>query len=201
MNNNQNDFSLNIFTGEEDNGFYENRHHHRYEATPYGALDLLFSTISIRPNETFVDVGCGKGRTLFFVVERFGCKGIGIEMDDHFYRECLLNKESFGESYPEEQEGVSFYHGLADHYPISANDSVFYFFNPFSIEIFRAFTYRLIESVSENPRELTLILYYPSSDYVHFLAMETYFEEVECVKWQTDDPRELFLVYKYQSFE
>ena len=42
-------------------------------------LDDLFAALSLSPDDTVLDVGCGTGCLLNSIAEKFGCKGIGID--------------------------------------------------------------------------------------------------------------------------
>ena len=41
-----------------------------------------FSSIHLSPTDVVYDAGCGDGRILIEVVKRFGCRGIGVEIDE-----------------------------------------------------------------------------------------------------------------------
>ena len=46
------------------------------------------------------------------------------------------------------------------------------FFNPFSVEILQKVLARIYESYYENPREILLMFYYPSEEYISCLMTE-----------------------------
>jgi SAM-dependent methyltransferase len=50
--------------------------------TDYRVLEILFSRVELRPNDVVVDVGCGKGRVLNFLLGLSGGNRIvGLELD------------------------------------------------------------------------------------------------------------------------
>lgn len=54
-------------------------------------------------------------------------------------------------------------------------------------------------SYEQAPRELELLLYYPSEDYILFLDQQTPFEcvqEISLDELYRDDPQERFLIYR-----
>ena len=62
------------------------RHEHlgAYHATnsPYEDLDRVFAGVAVGPRDMIVDVGCGKGRSLNWLIDRFPENPIvGIELD------------------------------------------------------------------------------------------------------------------------
>jgi SAM-dependent methyltransferase len=42
-------------------------------------LDFVFNSIPLTSNDTLLDLGCGSGSILNFLVEKYGCSGIGID--------------------------------------------------------------------------------------------------------------------------
>ena len=55
-------------------------------------------------------------------------------------------------------------------------DNRFYFFNPFSVQVFMNVVNNILLSVEAVEREMDIILYYPSEDYIFFLENQTAFE-------------------------
>lgn len=49
--------------------------------TPAGMIEPLLRIVEPRPDELVVDLGCGDARVLVEAVERFGCRGRGVETD------------------------------------------------------------------------------------------------------------------------
>ena len=53
------------------------------QSTHYIALKRIFSHIQLSPSDTFLDVGCGKGRVLAFLIrEKCPCQLYGIEINE-----------------------------------------------------------------------------------------------------------------------
>ena len=51
-----------------------------YGETPYFTLEKVLDRLSIDKNDVFVDLGCGKGKTVFFVSSKYGIKSAGIDI-------------------------------------------------------------------------------------------------------------------------
>lgn len=51
-----------------------------YGETPLQTIEALLEGIGITKEDTFVDLGCGRGRLCFFVHSRFGCAVKGIDL-------------------------------------------------------------------------------------------------------------------------
>ncbi|QDQ00774.1 class I SAM-dependent methyltransferase [Lysinibacillus fusiformis] len=175
MNDQQFDKYLHINTVGDQYGFPKLAHYHRYEPTPYTGLDQLFQQYELPKNPVFIDIGCGKGRVPIYINDKFHIPTVGIEMDAGFYAEAEQNKDCYRQK-KSSRASISFIHSIAEAYTIKAKDNVFFFFNPFSINIFRTVIHNIWESYERNMREIHIILYYPPYDYLQFLHQGTPFE-------------------------
>ena len=120
---------------------YNNRYnddYYRYEPTSYSGLICAFDELedSITKYDRLVDFGCGKGRVLFYVNQRFQCEVCGIEVDEQLYELALDNRAYFNTRFRDTMERIEILHGKAEEYVIKPEDNIFYFFNPFEINIF-----------------------------------------------------------------
>lgn len=174
-------------------------HYHPYEPTPYSALVELFKHYELLESDYLVDFGCGKGRLNFFIQHQFRANATGIEMNERFFKEAIQNKQTYMKKFKVPKQSIQFYCSLAEQYEIQPDDNKFYFFNPFSVQIFMKVVHNILRSVEENKRAVDLILYYPSDDYLHFLNNQTSFELMQIVnlhKLFNKDQNERFIIYR-----
>lgn len=173
-------------------------HYNRYEPTEYSALDKLFKEYNITAKDSIIDFGCGKGRLNFYINHFFDSNVTGVEMNHYFYEEALHNRTNYLSKHKKNLEDINFYCCLAEDYKIKPNDNKFYFFNPFSVQIFMKVLENILVSVEENKRIVELILYYPSEDYIFFLENYTFFMLIKEVRLENfdNDNRERFLIYR-----
>jgi SAM-dependent methyltransferase len=174
-------------------GFYHSLHYHRYEPTPYWILERLLAEYDIKSDDHVVDFGCGKGRLNFFLHYKKGTYVSGIEMNEQFIHEARENLKNY--SY-KGKERIKFHCCLAEEFEIQPTDNRFYFFNPFTIQIFRKVLNRILLSVEEAYREVHLILYYPSEDYIYYLENHTIFELHKEIVLTEENPLERILIYR-----
>ncbi|MGG4039306.1 SAM-dependent methyltransferase [Heyndrickxia ginsengihumi] len=199
MNEQYYDGLLNIKTIGEQKGFSASFHYHRYEPTPYQALERLLAQYELRSTDRLIDFGCGKGRLNFFINHVCRASVVGIEMNETFYQQALKNKIRYLKKHGDQIERIHFQCCLAEEYLIEPSDNRFYFFNPFSVQIFMKVIHNILQSVEENPRDVELILYYASDDYRYFLDNQTIFElkdEIILPHLYEHNPYEKFLIYR-----
>lgn len=191
---------LNIKTSGLQKSDNTSMHYHRYEPTPYLALEVLFNNYEVKSSDCIVDFGCGKGRLNFYIHYFFNASVVGIEMNKIFYQEAMDNlqrcvKKTNGKNL----DKIQFNCCLAEEYEIQPRDNRFYFFNPFSVQIFMGVIVNILLSVQESKREIELILYYASEDYIYFLENHTSFtlmKEIIVPELYEKDPYERFLIYR-----
>ena len=149
---------------------YNNRYnddYYRYEPTGYSGLICAFDEMDsvLTKYDRLVDFGCGKGRVLFFVNQRYQCEVCGIEVDENLYEVALDNRAYFNTQFRGSKEKIEIICGKAEDYAIRPEDTVFYFFNPFETHIFETVIDHVIESVREHPRRVFVMMYYPKEGY------------------------------------
>ncbi|MGM0753911.1 MAG: methyltransferase [Bacillota bacterium] len=189
---------LGVRTSKLQLGFHRSFHYHRYEPTPYQALEELFRNYQLKSSDRVVDFGCGKGRLNFFIHHLFQSTVVGIEMNEEFYEEAVENRESYINKAKNNRENLYFYHCLAEEYKIHPHDNRFYFFNPFSVQIFMRVINNILFSLETSPRDIEIVLYYSSDDYVHYLEDHPLFvlrKEVNLSGEYEQNEYERFLVY------
>ena len=159
------------------------QYYYPYEPTPYSVLERLANTGIIR-----------KGRVDFFLAYQTRCRSIGVEYDERIYNKAIENKEkaiSAGR--------VAFKAENAEYFSVPREVDRIYFFNPFSLEILQKVIHRILESYYEKPREIKLLFYYPSDEYVSFLMTQDelmFSDEIDCRDlFDGNDSREKILVF------
>lgn len=176
-------------------------HYYHYEATPYAILYHLFEEYKLQKTDGFVDFGSGKGRLLFYIHQLFGCSITGVEMNKFLHQKAIKHKKSYLK-HAKRKDSIQLLCTLAETYSIKETDNVFYFFNPFSVQIFIKIVNNILDSVDIFPRKIDLILYYPSAVYIHFLEQHTSFQLVQEIKVPVLYPineNERFLIYRLET--
>ena len=180
-------------TGRDDSN--SDQYRYPYEPTPYNVLERLANSGLIRKKDVVIDYGCGKGRVGFFLSYQTRAKTIGIEYDERIYQGAVENKKNAVSG-----ARTEFVLTKAEEYAVPQEVNVCYFFNPFSVELLRKVMARIVESYYENPREITLLFYYPSEEYISYLMTVDeleFYDEIECVDlFEGNDKREQIMIFK-----
>lgn len=151
------------------------------EPTDYKDLEQLrkyYQPICAHPY--FIDYGCGTGRALYFIHHFYQLPVSGIEVNPDTFKLCEMNRRSYLAAHPSPQP-LRLFHMPAEHYILTEEHNTFYFFNPFSLEIFTQVMNKIIQSYHDSPRLMELILYYPLEEYVDYLTYQTPFRRVKTI--------------------
>jgi SAM-dependent methyltransferase len=178
-------------------------HYYPYEPTPYEALEVLFEQYELNSSDQVVDFGCGLGRLNFFIDYFYHASVVGIEMNEISFRKALQNRKHYAQKTNRYIQRMEFKCCRAEEYDIAEKDNCFYFFNPFSVHIFQRVVNRILLSAEEFPREVDIIMYYPSKEYIFYLENDTAFELIQEVKvphFYEKNSNERFLIYRLKNF-
>src|SRR5699024_7955953 len=144
-----------------------------YEATPYIALEKLFKQYKLKPEDSIVDFGSGRGRVSFYIHNHFNVPVTGVENNDKTYDESLYNKAVYRQKNKHLEAPIRFQFRLAETYLVRLVANERYFFNSFSVMIAKqGITYILLSDAQDRQTQHN-ILYYPLPVYEQFLKKET----------------------------
>ena len=176
------------------------QYHHPYEPTDYCVLERLGDSGLIGENDVVIDYGCGKGRVGFFLSYRTQAKVIGIEYDERIYGDAIENQKT-----SIVKAKADFVLTKAEEYTVPTYVNRCYFFNPFSREILHKVMARIIESYYENPRDIFLLFYYPSDEFMAYLMTVDeldFYDEIDCGDlFQRKDSRERIMIFQLSAFQ
>lgn len=168
-----------------------------YEPTPYPVLGLLANRGYLDKQNFLLDYGCGKGRAVFYLSYFTKCRAIGLEYNIRILNAAKANKASAISG-----KRTEFVHADAEQYKVPSDVDRFFFFNPFSVEIFRKAYSRILDSWYEKPRKLMLFFYYISDEYLEFIYGHTDLQladEIDCRDYPIGEPgREKIMVFSLE---
>lgn len=67
-----------------------------YLSTPPEVVERMLRLAGVKPGETVYDLGCGDARILVTAAQRFGARGVGVELDKEVFALALENVRRHG---------------------------------------------------------------------------------------------------------
>jgi protein-L-isoaspartate O-methyltransferase len=67
-----------------------------YVPTPPDVVDRMLTLAATRPGDTVYDLGCGDGRIVIAAAQRFGARGVGIDIDPALIERARANARAAG---------------------------------------------------------------------------------------------------------
>ena len=186
-------------TGRNDS--FSTEHLYPYEPTSYRVLDRLIESGHISREDRVLDYGCGKGRVLIYLNHRIGCRTIGIELMDALYSDAVKNVSNYRDHAKNVvEDDIEIAHLAAQKYEIPLSVNRFFFFNPFSIAVFKGVMGRVIESYYEKERSMMLFFYYPQDEYIAYLSTVDeimFVDEIDCMNlFEKKDSRNRIMIFR-----
>jgi|SRR5690625_1297583 len=187
-----------IETGNQGSIKAKSKHDSPYEATPYSFLARLFDELPLTKEDRLVDFGSGKGRLLFYLHDRFRLRVTGVEKSEELHQIARKNKDIYCKERKGARQQINLINQSAENYNLRKEDNIFYFFNPFSLTIFKQVITNILSSAQQYNRPIRLIFYYPRQKYIDYL-IDTPFrleQEILIPGLSRINPQERFLIYK-----
>jgi trans-aconitate methyltransferase len=66
--------------------------------TPAPVVEAMFTLAPVTSDDVLYDLGCGDGRILITAAQRFGARGVGIDMDGDRIQDCIRHAAAAGVS-------------------------------------------------------------------------------------------------------
>jgi len=131
----------------------------RCEPTPISEFLKIMRCFNICPNDVFLDMGSGKGRTALLAGRYPFKKIIGVDISEKLNEIAECNVKTLKQKLV--CKDYEFVTSNALDYKIPSTVTYVYFFNPFSYQVLNKVLRNIEESIKENPRNVTLIYYNP----------------------------------------
>ncbi len=133
----------------------------RYEPTRAQPFRRLLRAAAIPATGTFVDLGCGKGRTLLLAAMAGFPKVVGVDYSPALCDIARRNLDILrARGGPSRFESRVLAADVVD-YVFTGDETVVYFFNPFGEMVLRAAIAALQKSLVEHPRTVWLVYHNP----------------------------------------
>lgn len=153
-----------------------------YQPTFYGRLEKMIKYLKLTSEDVFVDLGCGKGRVVFFASLRRLKKVIGVELDKELFLAAQKNLVNL----KIKRTPIEFVNFDVSNFDVKEG-TIFFFFNPFGYETFNKVINNIKESLAVNPRKIRIVYYAPEYlvllDNQDWLIREGEIENDDCLVW------------------
>ena len=130
-------------------GYGDKKGYIRYQATVFANYKLIKS-LPISFEDSILDIGCGKGKMVFYFSRLGFGKSDGIELSTELVCCAEKNMKILNRNSVIINIDATEFDGYGEY-------NYFYFFNPFGKEIMRLVMDRIKESCVYNPRKVTII--------------------------------------------
>lgn len=143
-----------------------------YMPASFDLLEEIFDHIDISNYHHFIDLGCGKGRTLC-VAANYGCKKVsGVELSKKLCDAAVENLIHTSKKLPSLLYDIK--NNDAFYYPIPTDTDCIFLFNPFDEIIMSGVVQHIIQSICLQSRNITVI--YVNPLYKHLFISEGFKE-------------------------
>lgn len=132
----------------------------QYQPTPPADFEALMKKVPVdRSRFTFIDIGSGKGRTLFLAACYPFARVIGVEFSPELCEVAERNTARFLQHPQRRCEAVQTICADATAYDFPEQPTIIYMFNPFQAKVMAPVLRNLEASLEAHPRELFVIYY------------------------------------------
>lgn len=139
------------------------------EDQPYGettlrSLDHILARAQICEDDYFVDLGCGRGKLVFWVNCHYNCRSLGIDLNPIFmqHAKAITQQLSFAK--------VEFSEGAIEDFDLSKATVLYLYGSAFTDDFLYELTKKL-QSLSQNTKIISVS--FPLNDYCQLPAFET----------------------------
>ena len=65
-----------------------------YVATPLDVVDRMLTLARVGPSDVVYDLGCGDGRVVIMAAQKFGARGVGVDIDPALVEQATANAKA-----------------------------------------------------------------------------------------------------------
>src|ERR671919_1136131 len=67
-----------------------------FVATPYDVVERMLTLAKVGPDDVVYDLGCGDGRIVIAAAQKFGARGVGVDIDPRLIVQAEANARTAG---------------------------------------------------------------------------------------------------------
>jgi 16S rRNA G966 N2-methylase RsmD len=133
-----------------------------YALSPQDVVKGMLNKINISPNDSFIDIGCGKGSVLHDASKYNFRRIAGVEIDESLVNTARKNFQRLDLA-----DRIEVYQCDATKFDKYPEFNIFYFFNPFALDVYKKVLLRIFDAIQANqiePKDRIYLLCYGVSD-------------------------------------
>lgn|GEM_PF-1075594 len=154
-----------------------------YQPTPYKKLEKLVKYLKLNGNDVCVDLGCGKGRVVFFFASQRVKKVIGVELVENLVN---IAKKNLKNLKIKDRAPVEIFHADVTDFNFE-ECTIFFLFNPFGYQTLEKVILNIKSTLAANPRKIRILYYNPVHrqvlDNEDWLILEGQVEKTNIFVW------------------
>jgi SAM-dependent methyltransferase len=131
----------------------------RYVPTPYQSLKEIVDYLKLKPDDVFVDFGCGKGRVISFMAVQRMKKVIGIEIHKELADIAKTNLNNL----KSKNTSVEIFNMDAAIFD-AKEGTIFFMFHPFGEKTAAKVIENIRSTVATSPKKIRILYYGPAFD-------------------------------------
>jgi len=147
-----------------------------YEATNYNIIKIILNYLQLKKEDIFVDIGCGKGRALFFTASQYKIKRvIGIEADTKIFDIAKRNLKHL----KSRKTSVFLYHSNATDFDFK-DGTIFFMYHPFGPKTQKAVLDKIHRNIIKKNKKIRIVYVTPAYSFVYDEIPWLKFERALC---------------------
>jgi len=158
-----------------------------YQPTPYKKLEKVVDYLKLKSDDVCIDLGCGKGRVVFFFALQKVKKVIGVELVEDLVKIARRNLNNLR---IKDRAAVEIFHGDVTKFNFE-ECTVFFLFNPFGYKTLKKVIFNIKETLVTNPRGIRILYYNPVHrrilDNEDWLILEGQVDKTNIFVWHNKD--------------
>ncbi len=129
-----------------------------YQPTPYKKLEKVVEYLKLSSDDVCADLGCGKGRVVFFFATQKVKKVIGVELVENLVNVAKKNLNSLK---IKDRAPIEIFHADVTDFNFE-ECTIFFLFNPFGYKTLEKVIHNIKKTLMPNPRKIRILYYNPA---------------------------------------
>ena len=154
---------------------------HGYALTQKKAFSNIMSRLDINNDDSFIDIGCGKGGVLYYASKYPFRRVAGVEIEDELYEIAVRNFQKLN------MPNIEVFHDNAITFDKYSEFNVFFLFNPFDPDIYQQVIDSIFNTLNKTRQDSRVYLICYGATITEYIKDKN---EMQLIDTYTDSVRE-----------